>query len=118
MVFLKLYKEVACFDSVGRLFHSLAPLQEKHFWPLADLFNGNIKSVPVLRGLYDEHSEFRVKRSHRYCGARSFRDLKTIVLDSSVISSSKVFHPSPSIRGLLGASKLLFVIDYKVHFVI
>ena len=73
--FLKLYREVAYFDSAGRLFHSLAPLYGKHFWPLDDLFIGNLKSVPAFRSLYDEHSDFRMKRAHRYRGASSFRDL-------------------------------------------
>ena len=77
---------------------------------LMTFFFGNLRSVPVLRRLYDEQSDFRVKRPQRYSGDSWFRDLKTIVLDSHVISSSMIFHPISSMRGPPGASKLLFVI--------
>ena len=87
---------MACLNSADRPFHNFAPLYEKHLWPFDELFFGNLRSVPVLRRLYDEQSEFCAKRSQRYCGASLFWDLKTIVLDSPVISSS-VFHPIPSI---------------------
>ena len=79
--FLKLFREDAVFDSAGRLFHILAPRKEKHFCPLADLFFGNLKSVSVFRRLREEHAEFFVKRLHRYCGAKSLSDLKTIVYE-------------------------------------
>ena len=68
---------------------------------------GNLKSVSESRRTYEEHFEFRVKRSHKYWGASSCRDLKTIVLDSLATSCSMV---SWSISGLLGVSKLLLVI--------
>ena len=55
-----------------------------------------------------------MNRSHKHCGASSFRDLKTIVLASLEISWSTVIHPSFLIRGLLGASKLLFVRDQSL----
>ena len=61
IVFLKLYKEVASFDSADTPFHNFAPLYEKHLWPFDDLFFGNLRSVSELRRLYDEQSEFRVK---------------------------------------------------------
>ena len=71
---------------------------------------GNLKSVSELRRAYEEHFEFRMKRSHKYWGASSCRDLKTISLDSLAMSCSMVFQPSWSISGLLGVSKLLLVI--------
>ena len=43
-----------------------------------------------------------MKRSHKYWGASSCRDLKTIVLDSLAMSCSMVLQPSWSISGLLG----------------
>ena len=51
---------------------------------------GNLKSVSELRRTYEEHFEFRVKRSHKYWGASSCRDLKTIILDSLAMSCSMV----------------------------
>ena len=114
--FLKLFREDAVFDSAGRLFHILAPRKEKHFCPLADLFFGNLKSVSVFRRLREEHAEFFVKRLHRYCGAKSLSDLKTIVLDSLLMSSSMVCQPNFAISGLLEASKLLFVMILAARF--
>ena len=46
-------------------------------------------------------SNFRVKRLQRYCGASTFRDLKTIILDSSITSSLTVFYQGRPNRGLL-----------------
>ena len=63
-----------------------------------------------------EHCEFFVNRPHRYCGASSLSDLKTIVLDSILISCSMVFQPSTSISGLLGVLKLLFVTILAARF--
>ena len=50
-----------------------------------------------------------MKRLQRYGGARSFKDLETIILDSSAISCSMVLNPNISISGLLGVPKLLLV---------
>ena len=69
--FLKSLREDAVLDSVGWLFHSLAPRKEKHFCPVADLFFGNLKSISVFRRLREEHAEFLVKRLHKYRGAKS-----------------------------------------------
>ena len=66
---------------------------------------GILKSGSELRRTYEEHLEFRVKRSHKYWGSSSCRDLKTIVLDSQAMSCSMVFQPSWSISGLLGGIK-------------
>ena len=57
-----------------------------------------------------------MNRLHRYCGARSLSDLKTIVLDSLPMSSSMVFQPNSTISGLLGVSKLLFVMILAARF--
>ena len=97
-----MYREVACFGPVDRPFHSFAPLKEKHLRPIVDFFKRNLRSVPVLRKLLTEHVEFRMKRSLRYCGAISFKDLKTIILDSLDTSSSLVFHPRLSIKSACG----------------
>ena len=52
-----------------------------------------------------ERAEFFVKRLHRYCGAKSLSDLKTIILDSLSMSSSMVCRPNPGISGQLGGIK-------------
>ena len=114
--FLKPFREDAVLDSAGRLFHSLAPRKEKHFCPFAEFFFGNLKSVSVFRRLREEHAEFLVKRLHRYCGAKSLSDLKTIVLDPIPMSSSMVLQSNSTISGLLGASKLLFVMIQAAQF--
>ena len=90
--------------------------RKKHFCPLLDFFMGSLKSVSELRKTKEEHFEFRVKGSHKYWGASSCRDLKTIVLDSLATSCSMVFQPSWSISGLLGVSKLLLVIILAARF--
>ena len=84
--FLKPFREDTVLDSAGRLFQSLAPRKEKHFCRFAGFF-------------------FLVKRLHRYCGAKSLSDMKTIVLDSLSMSSSMVIQPNSTISGLLGVSK-------------
>ena len=45
------------------------------------LFLGNLRSVDVLRSLYEVLCEFFLNRLRRYGGTSSFRLLKTIVLD-------------------------------------
>ena len=51
MLFLKVKRLDACFDSDGKLFHNAAPLNEKLFCPFEDNFFGNIRSVVVRRRL-------------------------------------------------------------------
>ena len=63
----------------------------------------------MLLRLWVAHSEFLLKRLSMYCGACSLSDLKTIVFDSMSISCAMVFQPSCFMSGLLGVSKLLFV---------
>ena len=60
------------------------------------------------RRAYEAQFEFLVKRLPRYVGARSCKDLKTIISDSSAISCSMVLNPNISIS-LLGVPKLLVV---------
>ena len=63
----------------------------------------------MLRRAYDELCEFLVKRSQRYGGAKSCKDLKTIILDSLTISCSMALNPNISVSSLLGVPKLLLV---------
>ena len=65
----------------------------------------SLKSISELRKAYEGYFEFRVKRSHKYWGASSCRDLKTIVLDSLATICSMVFQPCWPISGLLGGVK-------------
>ena len=46
--FLKIVRDVASFPSTERPFQVLVPLKEKHFWPVFELFLGNLKSVSVF----------------------------------------------------------------------
>ena len=100
-----------------RLFQSFAPLNEKDFLPFSVPIFGNLRSVDVLRSLYEVLCEFFLNKLRKYGGASSFKLLKTIVLDSMSIKSLIVFHPSFSINLLLGVSKLLFVTihDFKIN---
>jgi len=49
MLFLKVFKVGDSFDSRLRRFNIVAPLYEKHFWPLADFQMGISKSDLLLR---------------------------------------------------------------------
>ena len=46
-------REAACLQLAERLFQSFTPLNEKHFLPFSIPFFGNLRSVDVLRSLYD-----------------------------------------------------------------
>ena len=59
--------------------------------------------------MYEELFEVLVKRSQRYGGARSCKDLKTIILNSSAISYSMILNLNISIISLIGVPKLLLV---------
>ena len=50
---LKVLREAACLQLAERLFQSFTPLNEKHFLPFSVPFFGNLRSVDVLRSLYD-----------------------------------------------------------------
>ena len=80
-----------------RLFQSLTTQNEKYFLPFSVPFFGNLRSVDVLRSLYDVLCEFFLNKLRKYGGASSFKLLKSIVLDSMSITSLIIFHPSFSI---------------------
>ena len=46
---LELRVAIACLHLLGKLFHVLAPLYEKDFCPLEDLFCSSHRSVAILR---------------------------------------------------------------------
>ena len=46
--FLKLARDDASFPSAERSFQALAPLKEKHFRPVFELFLGSLKSASVF----------------------------------------------------------------------
>ena len=75
-------REAACLQLAERLFQRFTPLNEKHFLPFSVLFSGNLRSVDVLRSLYEVLCEFFLNKLRKYGGASSFKLLKTIVLDS------------------------------------
>ena len=84
-------REAACLQLAERLFQSFTPLNEKHFLPFSVPFCGSLRSVDVLRSLYDVLFEFFLSRLRKYGGASSFKLLKTIVCDSMSISFAAVF---------------------------
>ena len=91
-------REAAYLQLDERLFQSFTPLNEKHFLPFSVPFFGSLRSVDVLRSLYDVLCEFFLNKLRKYGGASPFKLLKTIVLDSMSINSLIVFHPSFSIN--------------------
>ena len=95
---LKVLREAACLQLAERLFRSFTPLNEKHFLPFSVPIFGNLRSVDILRSIYEVLCEFFLNKLRKYGGASSFKVLKTIVLDSMSINSLIVFHPSFSIN--------------------
>ena len=85
MCCLKVLRVAACLQLTERLFQSFAPLNEKNFLPFSVRFFGNLRSVDVLRSLYEVLCEFVLNKLRKYGGASSFRLLKTIVLDSILL---------------------------------
>ena len=83
---------------VEKLFQSYAPQNEKDFLPFSVPSFGSLRSVDVLRSLYEVLCEFFFNKLSKYGGASSFELLRTIVLDSMSISSFLVFHQSFSIN--------------------
>ena len=65
---LKAPRVGALFASVGRLFHSLTPRYEKHFYPITEDIFGILGSVDVLRRVRASPAEFLVKRWHKCSG--------------------------------------------------
>ena len=60
---LQVFIEDACLASVERLFKNFAPLSEKHFCSLAELFKASLKSIFVFRSLHAASTVFLVKIS-------------------------------------------------------
>ena len=59
-------------------FQDLAPLYEEYFCPFLKFFFGNFRSVEIFLRILEVIWEVFVKRLHIYCGASSWRDLKTM----------------------------------------
>ena len=87
MCWLKVLRVAVCLQLPERLFQSFAPLNEKNFLPFSARFFGNLRSVNVLRSLYEVLREVFLNKLRKYGGASSFRLLETIVLDSISINS-------------------------------
>ena len=66
---LKVLREAAYLQLAERLFQSFTPLNEKHFLPFSVPFFGNLRSVDVLRSLYDVLCEFFLNKLRKYGGA-------------------------------------------------
>ena len=64
--FLKIVRDDASFRSTERPFQVLAPLKEKHFWQVFELFLGNLKSVSVFLKHLDVSMDSLVNRLHIY----------------------------------------------------
>ena len=47
-IFVKLAKNEVSFPLAERSFQTLAPLKEKHFWPVFEFFLGSLRSVSVF----------------------------------------------------------------------
>ena len=85
--------QAACLQLAERLFQSFAPLNEKHLLPFSVPFFGNLRSVDLLRSLYEALSELFPIELRIYGGASSYKRIKAVVLDSMSINSLIVFHP-------------------------
>ena len=68
-----------------RLFQSFAPLNEKDFLSFSVPIFGNLRSVDVLRSLYEVLCEFFLNKLRKYGRASSFKLLKIIVLGCQLI---------------------------------
>ena len=63
-MFLKLDRDEVSFPSAERSFQSLAPLKEKHFWPVFEFFLGSLKSVSVFLKHLEVSWDALVNRLH------------------------------------------------------
>ena len=70
MCCLKVLRVDACFQLAERLFQSFALLNEKDFLPFSVRFFGNLRSVDVLRSLYEVLCKFFLSKL-RECGGSS-----------------------------------------------
>ena len=85
---------------------TFAPLNEKHFCLLAELFKGSLNLVFIFRKLRVALTVFLVKILQRYLGAILLPHLKTVRYTCLLINSSIVFQPKLWVRGFVGASKM------------
>lgn len=74
--------EAACLQLDQMLFQIFVLLNEKDFWSFVVLFYENLRSVDVLRKLYEEFCEIVLNKMREYREASSFKLSKTIILDS------------------------------------
>ena len=79
-------REAACLQLVERLFQNFTPLNDKHFLPFSVPFFAHLRSVDVLRSLYEVICEFFLNKLCKYVGASSFKLLKTITTLSDLFS--------------------------------
>ena len=63
-IFLKLARDDVSFPSAERSFQALAPLKEKHFWPVSELFLGSLESVSVFLKHLEVSWDALVNRLH------------------------------------------------------
>ena len=64
--FLKLARDDVSFPSTEGSFQALAPLKEKHFWSVFELFLGSLKSVSVFLKHLEVSWDALVNRLHMY----------------------------------------------------
>ena len=64
--FLKLARDEVSFPSAERSFQAVAPLIEKHFWPVFKFFLGSLKSVSVFLKYLEVSWDALVNRLHIY----------------------------------------------------
>ena len=71
-IFFKLARDDVSFPSAERSFEALAPLKEKHFWPVFELVLGSLKSVSVFlnQGPFQHEDLYKMWNSYKACAVR------------------------------------------------
>ena len=64
--FLKIVRDDVSFPSTERPLQVLAPLKEKHFWPVFEIFLGTLRSVSVFLKHLEASWDALVNRLHIY----------------------------------------------------
>ena len=85
---LKAFIEDACLASVERLFQNFAPLSEKHFCSLAELFKASLKSIFVFRSL---RAVLKAVTNAEFSLAHCNSDFKTLTMLTLTIGKTKLF---------------------------